>query len=897
MFVFDVRSSRKLVSCLLAAVAVLSMGGATAAEDGAPTAESNAEASLVILPRAIRLTGTKARQPVLIERVVNEQYVGQVVTTPVEQPASVALATSDQASPDTAGAAGVEEASPGEAPPGDTSERDTASVKTAAVDTVYSGNWSIVSDNPEVAVVENGVVLPRGNGQATLHIKKLGIQDDQNSADVQSAVTEVTVEGMDAPFIWSHRNHVQSILTKAGCNSGACHGAAAGKNGFRLSLRGYDAMGDYLALTRDARGRRVLPEDPARSLILTKPTGTIPHGGGMRFQVDSYDYNVLLDWIADGTLPPDEADPRIERIEMLPASVVLDPTGQQRLLVQAYFSDGRIEDVTHWTKFTATNGAVADVDPAGRLRLMGHGEGGVTAWYQSKVAAASVTVPYENEMDDASFADFPRNNLIDEYVVAKLKALSLPPSGLAKDAQFLRRAYLDTIGTLPTADEARAFISDEDPEKRHKLIDHLLARPEFVDYWTYKWSDLLLVNSEKLQPSAMWSYYSWIRNHVAANTPWDKIAREMITATGSTLENGATNFYVLHQDPLDLAETTSVAMLGMSINCARCHNHPLEKWTNDQYYAMVNLFARVRTKSGSSAAHMLIFDADSGDVIQPLRGRPQRPQPLDGEALELQSDKDRRAHLADWLTSPENPYFTRAIVNRVWANYFGVGLVEKVDDMRATNPASNESLLSAMAEYTVEQGYDLKALMRLILQSSTYQRSSTPTEANTADKRFYSRYYPRRLMAEVMLDGFSQVTGANTKFEGYPATWRALQLPDSNVSSYFLKTFGRPERLITCDCERTAQPSMVQALHLSNGDSINQKLREPDNRIGQMLKANAPDAQIIEEAYLSALARYPSEAEKTQLAEILAQAGDDKRAVVEDLYWSILTSKEFLFTH
>jgi hypothetical protein len=270
---------------------------------------------------------------------------------------------------------------------------------------------------------------------------------------------------------------------------------------------------------------------------------------------------------------------------------------------------------------------------------------------------------------------------------------------------------------------------------------------------------------------------------------------------------------------------------------------------------------------------------------------------LDGEALELQSDKDRRAHLADWLTSPENPYFTRAIVNRVWANYFGVGLVEKVDDMRATNPASNESLLSAMAEYTVEQGYDLKALMRLILQSSTYQRSSTPTEANTADKRFYSRYYPRRLMAEVMLDGFSQVTGANTKFEGYPATWRALQLPDSNVSSYFLKTFGRPERLITCDCERTAQPSMVQALHLSNGDSINQKLREPDNRIGQMLKANAPDAQIIEEAYLSALARYPSEAEKTQLAEILAQAGDDKRAVVEDLYWSILTSKEFLFTH
>jgi hypothetical protein len=483
-------------------------------------------------------------------------------------------------------------------------------------------------------------------------------------------------------------------------------------------------------------------------------------------------------------------------------------------------------------------------------------------------------------------------------VLAKLASLNIPPSPPATDDEFLRRAYLDTIGVLPTADEARAFLADTSADKRDRVIESLLSRPEYVDYWAYKWSDLLLVNGERLRPPAMWSYYSWIRNHVEANTPWDEMVRELVTAKGSTLENGAANFFVLHQDPPDMTETTTVAFLGMSINCARCHNHPLEKWTNNQYYAMANLYARVRLKTVPGDGNVVVFSASEGDLVQPLTGKPQPPAPLDGEAIGLEAAGDRRQHLADWLTSPENPYFSRAITNRVWANFMGVGLVEMVDDMRLTNPPSNEELLSAAAGYLVENHFDLKALMRTILQSKTYQRSSLPLAENAADQRFYSRYYPRRMMAEVLLDALSQVSGAATKLGDYPSGWRAMQLPDSTVDSYFLKTFGRPDRIVTCECERTADPSMVQVLHLSNGDTLNEKLQAPGNRLEALIAAGTADDKIVEEAYLSALARLPTDDERSRLLAVLAEAPqDNKRILVEDLYWSILSSREFLFNH
>jgi len=744
------------------------------------------------------------------------------------------------------------------------------------------------SSDAKIVAIEDGVARPVGNGQATLTAK----------VGNQSATAKVTVAGVDAPYVWSFRNHVESVLSKSGCNSGACHGAAAGKNGFKLSLRGYDPDGDFMVLTRQQRGRRIVPSDPGRSLMLTKPSGAVPHKGGLRFQTNSLEYRVLSEWIAAGAPQPQAADARIDKLEIVPTGVVLKSPSAQQLLVRARFTDGHWEDVTQWTKFTSANESVAQVDDQGKVDVVGHGEGAITAWYLSRVAKASVSVPFETAVPAEVFAQAPRRNFIDERVLTKLQNLNIPPSPQAADGEFIRRAFLDTIGILPTADETRAFLADPSPDKRDKLIEALLARPEFVDYWSYKWSDLLLVNSERLPSQAMWAYYSWIRNRVEANTPWDQFARELLTAKGSTLENGAANFYALHRDPLDLSETTSVALLGMSINCARCHNHPLEKWTNNQYYAMANLFARVRTKVAPGDGNAIIFSDTAGELIQPLTGKPQPPTPLDGEVLPLDATGDRRVHLAKWLTSRDNPYFSRAIANRVWANFFGVGLVEMVDDMRLTNPASNEELLAAAAGHLADNKFDLKALMRAILQSAAYQRTSHPLKENAADQRFYSRYYPRRMMAEVMLDAMSQVTGAPTAFADYPSGWRALQLPDSKVASPFLDTFGRPDRLITCDCERNAQPSVVQVLHITNGASLNNKLQAKGNRIEKLLAEATPNDKLVEDVFLAALSRFPSDNEKAKLgAELAASPTADKRQAIEDLFWSVLSSKEFLFNH
>lgn len=736
---------------------------------------------------------------------------------------------------------------------------------------------------------------------------------------------------------WSFRNHVQPVLAKAGCSSGACHGAAAGQGGFKLSLRGYDDDGDWKSITRSALGRRIVLSDPARSLLLLKPTGAVPHKGGTKFEVGSLEYKILSEWIAAGAPPPRTDDARITKLEVSPEHATLKPGDHQQLTVKATFSDGSVQDVTRWAKFTDANASVTTVDETGNVNVTGFGEGAITAWYLSRIAIATITAPYTNKISADAFAKAPRRNFIDDEVIAKLRELNIPPSPRATDEVFIRRAFLDTIGTLPTAEEVREFLSDgrsrreeahssrtsndqslltsattssERTNKRDRLIESLLARPEFVDYWSYKWSDLLLVNSERLRPAAMWSYYNWIRNSVAANTPWDRFVRELVTARGSTLENGAANFYALHDDPPNMAETTSQAFLGMSINCAKCHNHPMEKWTNDEYFGFANLFARVRSKTGNGDGEKIIFAASEGNINQPLTGRPQKPKPLDGHALSIDDPNDRRAALADWLTSRDNTYFARAIVNRVWANFYGVGLVEKVDDLRITNPASNEKLLSAAANHLADQKFDLKALLRAILQSETYQRSSVALPENAADQRFYSRYYPKRLMAEVLLDAYSQATGVPTEFrldlrnqnrgigEKYPAGLRALQLPDTRAFSYFLETFGRPDRVKTCECERTAEPSMSQALHIANGDTVNKKLSAKDSIVTRLLDATLSDEKLIDEASLASLSRLPSSSEKERFLNALAGTKDaERRTVLEDIFWAMLSSREFLFNH
>ncbi|WP_010585886.1 DUF1549 and DUF1553 domain-containing protein [Schlesneria paludicola] len=798
------------------------------------THSAKAADSIVILPAEIRLTGREAFQTVLVEMAD-----GPLAVAPVRQ--------------------GLE--------------------------------WS--SANEQIARVIDGRVVPVANGSTTVKVVVNG----------ESAVANVVVDKMDDVYHWNFRNQVQSVLSKTGCNSGACHGAAAGKNGFKLSLRGYDPEGDYFAITRQSRGRRVVATDPGRSLILTKPTAAIPHKGGLRFAENSSEYQVIAQWIAQGQQAPKSDDPRINRLEILPEASRLKVGTEQAMIVRAHFSDGHIEDVTRWAKYTSTNHAVCSVDDQGLVKVVGGGEGAIVAWYLAQNTTATITIPYTQPVAPDTFTSAERANFIDDLVLEKLAALNMPPSPRSDDSEFLRRVYLDTIGLLPTVDEVKTFLSDSDPLKRVHLIDSLLARPEFVDYWAYQWSDVLLLTGDRLRPDAIKAYYKWIRDRVAENVSWAEFARGIILAKGSTLENGAANFYALHQDPQDMVETTSMAFMGMSIQCAHCHDHPNEKWTNDDYYGMVSLFARVRGKgwggdSRSGDGNRTIFLADEGEVLQPRTGRPRAPKPLDAAEISFDDSHDRRETLANWLTSPQNPYFAKAIVNRVWANFMGRGLVEAVDDLRLTNPASNEKLLCRLSEEFVRNQYDLKSLMRSILQSETYQRSHATLPENQSDQRFLSHSQPRRMKAEVLLDAISQVTGVATAFKDQPANTRAIQLPDANVASYFLDTFGRPERVLTCTCERSDEPSMTQVLHLTNGKTIQEKLESSEGRVSTLIQSEASTEDVIEILYLAAFARYPHDDERQRLKKLFAEVpAEERRSVTEDLFWSVLTSKEFLFQH
>lgn len=762
----------------------------------------------------------------------------------------------------------------------------------------HTSGAEFVSDNPAVvAVSAKGELQPVADGTATVRASIGG----------KSAVSQVRVSGMAVATPISFRNDVQTILTKAGCNMGACHGAQAGKNGFKLALRGYDHDLDYRTLTRQARGRRVNTQSPAESLLLQKATGGIPHSGGIRFSNESNEYKLILDWIAAGAEGPTAHDPTVVSLQVLPTQTTLKSGAQQQLLVQATYTDGRVRDVTRWAKFTSTEIGVANISEEGRVTVVGNGEAAITVWFASRVTTAGVSVPYPNSVPADVFATSPQYNFIDTLVLEKLKSLQLPPSTQAGDATFVRRAYLDTLGVLPTPDEVKIFLADSSPDKRARLVESLFRRPEFVDYWTYKWSDMLLVSTRKLRGPAVWSFHQWIRAAVASNMPWNQFATEIVTASGSTLENGAANFYVLHKDPKVLSETTTVTFLGLSVNCAQCHDHPLERWTQDDYYGMANLFSRVRLKDGSAEGESVVFAVSEGDIKHPSRIGIPVPRPLDGEALSPSATDDRRVHLAKWLTERNNPYFARAIVNRVWANYMGRGLVEMVDDLRATNPASNEVLLSALADDFMAHGYDVRHLIRTIMNSAAYQRSAVPNEGNAADDRFYSRFIIKRMSAEVMLDALSQVTAIPSEFPEYPRGLRALQLPDNNVVSYFLSAFGRPAREFTCECERSEEPSVTQTLHLVNGGTLNSKLKSPGGTIDRWLDSKMTDEGIVAELYLTSLARYPTAEERDSILTLLAdpalKSGDDaaqraaRRSVFEDLGWALLTTREFLFVH
>jgi hypothetical protein len=768
-----------------------------------------------------------------------------------------------------------------------------------------TGKAQFISSNPAVATVdETGTVHAVGEGETNIAASIDGRQ-------VFSTAKVTKTRDAPAP---SFRNEVIPLLTKIGCNSGACHGALAGKGGFKLSLRGYAPALDHFVMTRQVLGRRVDPVEPAHSLILLKPTMAVSHGGGQKLEVDSMDYQLLADWIASGAPAPHEGDPRIQRLEVFPPAAVLKPNDTLQVVVRAWYSDGHAADVTRWVKFNSTEDPVATVDPEGKVRVAGHGEAAITLWFSNLVAVCRIASPFANDAAVGVFASAAAENTIDNLVLRKLVALRIPPSPTCTDSEFIRRAFLDAAGILPTPEEVQKFVADSASDKRAKLIDGLLERPQFVDYWSYKWSDLLLLSTRKLPQPAVWAFYQFIRQSVADNKPWDRFARDILTASGSTLHNGAGNYFALHKDVSDLTEATSVTFLGMSITCCRCHNHPLEKWTQDQYWSMANLFSRVALKNGDRSGEIIVLSQPTGDVPHPRRSLPMPPAPLDGKPLALDSNADRRQYFADWLTAPENPYFARAVINRVWRNFLGRGLVEAEDDLRQTNPPTNQELFDALAKDFVAHQYDVKYLIRSIMNSATYQRSSKPLPENEADDRFYSHYLIRRLSAEVALDAYSQVTGVPTPFTkvhsgdaggftaygGYPLGTRALQLADSQVASVFLDAFGRPDRTQTCSCERQQDSSVSQALHLNNGQTLNDKIRAKNSRVEKWVTEKIDDSEAVKRLFLLALSREPEAAELTKFRALMTEAAEDKgtrREVFEDLFWAVLTGREFLFNH
>lgn len=754
-----------------------------------------------------------------------------------------------------------------------------------------------------ITVDGTGLVKANADGEAILTA----------AFGTETVTATVKAAGTGLPSSPSFRNEIIPVLTQLGCNSGACHGALAGKGGLKLSLRGYAPDVDHFVLTRQAKGRRVNLTEPAKSLVLLKPTLAVTHGGGLKLDVGTPEYQLLADWIAAGAPGPRPDDVRLSRLEVFPTGAVLRPKDSLRVIVRAWYSDGKPRDVTRWARFSSTEEGVAGVDEKGIVTVGSHGEAAIPVVYGNQVATILISSPFPKSIPAKEFAGAQRASFIDDLVLAKLQALNIPPSPRCTDQEFIRRAYLDAGGMLPAPQEVKEFLAEPATDKRAKLIDRLLDRSESVDYWAYKWSDVLLISSRRLNQPAMRAFYQFVRQSVADNKPWDRFAREIITARGSNLVSGAANFFVLHKDVADLTETTAVTFLGMSITCARCHNHPLEKWTQDQYWSMANLFSRVALKNGDHAEEIVVQSQPDGEVLHPRRNIAMPPMPLDGKPLPLDSVIDRRQYFADWLTSPHNPYFAKSLVNRVWRNFMGRGLVEAEDDLRQTNPPTNAELLDALAADFVKNGYNVKRLMRLIMNSAAYQRSAVALPENKTDDRFYSRYLIRRLPAEVILDAYATVTGVPTAFTSvnvgssggtagtgdYPPGTRALQLPDTQLVSQFLDAFGRPERGQTCSCERQQDSSVTQALHLANGNTLNDRLRDKKSRIELWLKEKTTDQEAVQRIFMLALCREPSPTERQRFLALMAEAQRDdrlsRREVLEDLFWAVLAGREFLF--
>jgi hypothetical protein len=753
----------------------------------------------------------------------------------------------------------------------------------------------------------------------------------------------VAIKSARAAAPVSFTNDVEPILTRLGCNQGACHGAQYGKGGFKLSLAAFDPDLDYINIVKQGRGRRISQVDPARSLLLLKPILQVPHGGGRRLEIDSASYRTLTRWLRDGAPGPNPADPTVAKLEVLPAERILSRGGPaMHLTVRATYSDGATRDVTPNTRLNTLNDAVAACTPDGVVSPVGKGQTAIMVRYAGLATVATVIVPFSNiargnantqhlntrtpehpnaqhlntrtpehpnaqrPTPNAQFADASAK--VDFLVAHKQQQLGLVPSPPCDDRTFARRVYLDLIGSMPTAEELKAFLADTASDKRAKLVDRLLERPEYADYWTLKWGDLLRCNRTNLGDKGMWSFNNWIRAQFQQNRPVDQMVRDLIVAQGSTFTNGPANFYRVASNPQDLAETTSQVFLGVRMQCARCHHHPFEKWSQTDYYQFAAFFARVGQKGsnefGIFGNETIVRINDGGEVTHPKTGAVMRPTALGvqlaalpgGKQPDPDADGDRRIALAQWLTASGNRLFARNIANRYWGYLLGKGIVNPIDDQRVTNPPTNPALLDFLADELTRSKYDLKHLLRIICTSQAYQRSSQATRANRDDELFFTHFLPRRLPAETLLDAIDYACGTREKYNQLPAGTRAIQLPDPNVNSDFLDVFGRPLRLIACECERVAEPNLSQTLRLMNGELINRKVTQGDGRLAKLIKAGAPDDIILKDLYVATLARPPRPAERTQVLGALMFA-PDRKAVYEDVLVTLLNSKEFLFNH
>lgn len=772
--------------------------------------------------------------------------------------------------------------------------------------------WRIEPTNV-CEVRPDGYLVPKADGTASVTVQVVD-QIVRIPVNVQGAVAQEPV---------GFRRQVMGVLNVSGCNAGSCHGIPSGRGGFRLSLWGHDPAADYVSLTRDALARRADPLDPGSSLILRKALGLVPHQGGRRFAPDSAAAGILRDWIAQGLRDDSASLSPLLGISVSPGSHAMPaPARWQQLAVSARFGDGSTGDVTRLTVFTSSEPAIATVNATGLVEFRRSGEVAILCRYLDQVQTVRLT--YLQPAPNFQWPNPPEQNYVDRHVFAKLKLLGIAPSDLCTDAEFIRRLYLDLCGSLPSAAEVRTFLAATETDKRARLIDSLLKRDEYVDFWTMKWGDVLRIKKTFIQPAGVQSYQGWLRSAIKQNTPFDQVVRSLLTSQGHSYKDGPVNYYCVVREPKnpgdliqhDLTETTATLFLGIRLQCAKCHNHPFERWTQDDYHGLAAFFSQVKqTREGrhpgvGNPEHRPVNIAIDGalpEIVQPRTGRQMIPRFLGGKAPTFETGEDRRPAFADWLTQADNPFFAKSLVNRIWFHLLGRGIVDPVDDFRESNPAANDELLDALAKDFIAHDFNMQHVISTILNSRTYQLSTKANEFNQDDEKYFSHALVKTLPAEVLLDAICAVTAVPEAYPNQPIGTRAIQLPDNDVitqpSRYlgydrhpFMKTFGQPARELACECARESDFSLAQALELMNGPTVATKLSTPTNRLGELLAKQMSDAQILDEIYLSALARPPSETTSRAFLDHVARSSD-RRLAWEDVLWTILRSREFITRH